>query len=119
MDVDTVPSQNTAHPLITSTLPTTNVPPSPPDTVSDMRRTMMDGDDRAQADTPGMDVDDAESGVGESTVGAASVSTPQPSKISLRLRHPGLHTDNAGGDSSGASRASTPGTGSGVKRRKG
>lgn len=119
MDVESTPPQNAAHPLTNSTLPTTDVPPSPPDTISDMRKTMMVGDTRAQADTPSMDVDSDQAAAGYSAAGQPTVSTPPPSQISLRLRHPGLHPDTGGGESSGPSRASTPGTGSAAKRRKG
>lgn len=49
-----------------------------------------------------------------------TVSTPQPhkSKISLRFRQPALNADLTGGESSGPSRASTPGSGTGTGGRK-
>lgn len=144
MDIDTIPPQSASHPLVTSTLPSNDLPPSPPDTVSDIRKTMMDGDNRARPDTPGMDIDiqaqdhldshvetpipTSSEGVNEvgsegqisNSTSAAAVTTPQPAKINLKLRHPTVfNSDLTGGESNGPSRASTPGSGTGGKRRKG
>lgn len=130
MDVDSSsPPGQTAHPLTNSTLPApVELPPSPPDTISDIRKTMMDGDSRAQADTPGMDVDTPEPAAAALTNAAdalqngngdGGVSTPQTNRISLKLRHPAINADLTGGESSGPSRASTPGSGTGPRKRRG